>query len=158
MARSAHIQPMRRFSRFVCIDWSGAVGEHPPGLALAMIGQEGAPELIAPKKRWSRQAVLEWLHSLADAREDILIGLDLSLGFPLSIAAVSFRNGMAAPIAPGRYGHASTDCAPMTRIWPLPAFCAIPRRAAIFAMQKAIQAICSKAASAACAKSSATNA
>lgn len=82
MGRSAHIQPMRRFSRFVCIDWSGAVGEHPPGLALAMIGQEGAPELIAPKKRWSRQAVLEWLHGLADAREDILVGLDLSLGFP----------------------------------------------------------------------------
>ena len=26
---------MRRFSRFACIDWSGAVGEFPSGLALA---------------------------------------------------------------------------------------------------------------------------
>jgi hypothetical protein len=72
---------MRRFSRFACIDWSGAVGEFPSGLALASIGPEGAPELIGPERRWSRQAVLDWLLELADAGEDILIGLDLSLGF-----------------------------------------------------------------------------
>lgn len=73
---------MRRFSRFACIDWSGAVGAFQPGLALASIGQTGAPELIEPQKRWSRQAILDWLCQLADARADILIGLDLSLGFP----------------------------------------------------------------------------
>ena len=73
---------MRRFSRFACIDWSGAVGEFPSGLALASIGHEGAPELIGPDKRWSRQAILEWLLECADAQEDILIGLDLSFGFP----------------------------------------------------------------------------
>lgn len=73
---------MRHFSRFACIDWSGAVGEFPPGLALASIGLEGAPELIGPEKRWSRRAILDWLLECADAGEDILIGLDLSLGFP----------------------------------------------------------------------------
>lgn len=73
---------MRRFSRFACIDWSGAVGEFPSGLALASIGPDGAPELIGPERRWSRQAILDWLLELANADEDILIGLDLSLGFP----------------------------------------------------------------------------
>ncbi len=73
---------MRRFSRFACIDWSGAVGEFPPGLALAEIGLAGAPQLIEPERRWSRQAILQWLIQCADMGEDILIGLDLSLGFP----------------------------------------------------------------------------
>jgi hypothetical protein len=73
---------MRQFTRFACIDWSGAVGEFPPGLALAEIGDSGAPELIGAEQRWSRQAVLDWLLGLADVQEDILVGLDLSLGFP----------------------------------------------------------------------------
>ncbi|MBK6706688.1 MAG: hypothetical protein IPG54_04065 [Sphingomonadales bacterium] len=73
---------MRRFSRFACIDWSGAVGEFPPGLALADIDLGGAPKLIGPERRWSRTAIFDWLLKLADAGEDILIGLDLSLGFP----------------------------------------------------------------------------
>ncbi|MGL5837354.1 MAG: hypothetical protein ACRCY3_02515 [Sphingorhabdus sp.] len=73
---------MRRFSRFACIDWSGAVGEFPPGLALAEIDDTDTPKLIGGDRRWSRQAVLDWLFGLTDARADILIGLDLSLGFP----------------------------------------------------------------------------
>ena len=73
---------MRRFSRFACIDWSGAVGAFPPGLALAHIDQQGAPQLIDAGRKWSRQDVLDWLLGLAVAGEDILVGLDLSLGFP----------------------------------------------------------------------------
>lgn len=73
---------MRRFSRFACVDWSGALGEFPPGLALAEIGATGAPALIGGERRWSRQAVLDWLIALADEGADILVGLDLSLGFP----------------------------------------------------------------------------
>ncbi|WP_374541493.1 hypothetical protein [Sphingorhabdus sp.] len=73
---------MRAFSRFACIDWSGAVGEFPPGLALAEIGQSDPPRLIGPQRRWSRQAILDWLHDVADAQDDMLIGFDLSLGFP----------------------------------------------------------------------------
>jgi hypothetical protein len=73
---------MRRFSRFACIDWSGALGQFPPGLALAEIGLEGPPTLIGDEKRWSRQGALDWLIGLANIGQDILIGLDLSLGFP----------------------------------------------------------------------------
>lgn len=88
---------MRRFSRFACIDWSGAVAQFPPGLALAAIGQTGAPELIEPERRWSRQAILDWLCQLADARADILIGLDLSLGFPFLDQGSFFPEWSASP-------------------------------------------------------------
>ncbi len=73
---------MRRFSRFACIDWSGAVSEFPPGLALAEIGEAGIAELIDGERRWSRQGILEWLLAQAASRADTLIGVDLSLGFP----------------------------------------------------------------------------
>jgi len=73
---------MRRFSNFACIDWSGAVQERPPGIAVAQIGQDGPPALLSPKPRWSRQDVLDWLLRLAEAKMDILIGMDLSFGFP----------------------------------------------------------------------------
>lgn len=88
---------MRRFSRFACIDWSGAIGEFPSGLALASIGYEGAPELIGPEKRWSRQAVLEWLIECADAQVDMLIGLDLSLGFPFVDQGTFFPEWEGSP-------------------------------------------------------------
>jgi hypothetical protein len=74
---------MRRFTSFTCIDWSGAIGAHPPGLAVASIGSENAPALVHPmQQRWSRAAVRDWLLQLAETQADMLIGLDLSLGFP----------------------------------------------------------------------------
>lgn len=74
---------MRRFSTFTCIDWSGAMAEFPPGLAVAGIGSEGPPELIAPPEgRWSRAAIRDWLLVHAERRSDMLIGLDLSFAFP----------------------------------------------------------------------------
>lgn len=73
---------MRSFRQFACVDWSGAMGERPPGLALAVVAEAGAPKLIQPTGGWSRQGLLEWLAKLADQQADIVIGLDLSLGFP----------------------------------------------------------------------------
>jgi hypothetical protein len=73
---------MRQFKSFACIDWSGALGERQRGIAVAKIEQNGAPYLIEPQKGWSRQSVLDWLITLAETHADILIGLDLSLGFP----------------------------------------------------------------------------
>ncbi len=73
---------MRQFKSFACIDWSGALGEWQRGIAVARIEQGGAPYLVEPEKRWSRQLVLDWLIGHAQAQTDILIGLDLSLGFP----------------------------------------------------------------------------
>lgn len=58
------------------------MGERPPGLALAIAGEEAAPKLIQPKGGWSRQGLLEWLTGLADQQAHIVVGLDLSLGFP----------------------------------------------------------------------------
>jgi hypothetical protein len=88
---------MRRFSRFACVDWSGALGEFPPGLALAEIGVEGAPKLIGGNQRWSRQAVLNWLLDLAQRNEDVVIGLDLSLGFPFADKASFFPQWSDSP-------------------------------------------------------------
>lgn len=73
---------MRRFSHFACIDWSGAITPRPPGIAVAQIGPEGPPALITPDPRWSREDVGDWLLGHADAKSDILIGMDLSFGFP----------------------------------------------------------------------------
>jgi hypothetical protein len=88
---------MRRFSRFACIDWSGALGQFPPGLALAEIGAYGAPRLVGGDRRWSRQAVLDWLLSIAERHEDILIGLDLSLGFPFADKGTFFPEWKESP-------------------------------------------------------------
>ncbi len=88
---------MRRFSRFACIDWSGALGQFPQGLALAEIEGDGAPRLVGGNRRWSRQAVLDWLLGLADRQEDILIGLDLSLGFPFVDKGAFFPEWAESP-------------------------------------------------------------
>jgi len=73
---------MRRFSKFCCVDWSGAKSERPPGIAVAIIERDGPPRLITPKPRWSRQDVLHWLKQLVLKKTDILIGFDLSMGLP----------------------------------------------------------------------------
>ncbi len=73
---------MRSFSHFACIDWSGARTERPHGIAVAVIGPEAPPALISPDPRWSREDVLAWLLRLAEDREDMLIGFDLSMALP----------------------------------------------------------------------------
>jgi hypothetical protein len=88
---------MRPFSRFACIDWSGALGEFPPGLALAEIGWDGPPRLISGEMRWSRQGTLDWLLGLAHTGDDILIGLDLSLGFPFIDHGAYFPEWLDSP-------------------------------------------------------------
>jgi hypothetical protein len=69
-----------RFSRFVGIDWSGAVGGRHPSVQVAMCeaGLE-APRLILPAGGvWSRAGVLDWLGGLSD---DVLVGMDAGFGF-----------------------------------------------------------------------------
>lgn len=74
---------MRHFTRFACIDWSGAAGERQKGIAVAECGPGGtAPHLVGTPGHWSRQAVLDWLLRLADDRADILVGVDFSSSFP----------------------------------------------------------------------------
>ncbi|WP_339693424.1 hypothetical protein [uncultured Parasphingorhabdus sp.] len=73
---------VRSFSHFACVDWSGAKTERPDGIAVAVIGPDGPPALLSPKPRWSRADILDWLFRLAESRQDILIGFDLSMALP----------------------------------------------------------------------------
>jgi hypothetical protein len=88
---------MRRFSNFACIDWSGAAHPRPPGIAAAQIGSEGPPSLITPDPRWSRQDICDWLLSHTDAQSDILIGMDLSFGFPFADRGCYFPEWADSP-------------------------------------------------------------
>lgn len=84
----------RRFSEFACIDWSGARGERQKGIALAVVGAEGAPQLIERQGGWSRTAILDWLLDQARIGRDMLIGVDFSASLPF-FDSNAFFPGMA---------------------------------------------------------------
>jgi hypothetical protein len=69
-----------RFTRFVGIDWSGAVGSRHPSVQVAMCeAGNDAPRLIIPASGvWSRSQVLDWLGGLSG---DVLVGMDAGFGF-----------------------------------------------------------------------------
>ena len=69
-----------RFSRFVGIDWSGAVGSRHPAVQVAVCEAGGpAPRLMLPASGvWSRTGVLDWLGGLSG---DVLVGMDAGFGF-----------------------------------------------------------------------------
>ncbi len=73
---------MRKFSRFACVDWSGAKGSRHSGIALAVCEQgDLAPTLISPPgKAWSREGIADWLLAQDD---QLLIGFDFSFAPPL---------------------------------------------------------------------------
>lgn len=73
---------MRDFTRFACVDWSGAKGNRHAGIALAVCGRgDGGPVLVHPPgKYWSRQGIADWLLAQSD---DLLIGFDFSFAPPL---------------------------------------------------------------------------
>ena len=74
---------MGRFTNFVAIDWSGAVGERHRGIAVALAaGEGGPPELIGRELPWSREEVLGFL--LNGLPLDTLIGMDLGIGLPFA--------------------------------------------------------------------------
>ena len=73
---------MRRFARYVAIDWSGAKGRRHKGIAIAEARGEAAPRLIRAGHVWSREEVLNWLVREA-AKEPTLFGFDFSFAPPL---------------------------------------------------------------------------
>jgi hypothetical protein len=73
---------VRRFARFVAIDWSGAKGSRHKGIAIAEAHGEAAPRLIRPGHIWSREEVLRWLIREA-AKEPTLFGFDFSFAPPI---------------------------------------------------------------------------
>ncbi len=88
---------MRTFEYTACADWSGARGERPPGLAVATMQRGHAPKLDRASHKWSRQDILDWLIMLADTQTDIIIGLDLSFGFPFADQKSYFPGWQESP-------------------------------------------------------------
>ena len=86
---------MTRFHHFAAIDWSGAVGERLPGIAVALCGEAGAPALVRPGHVWSRAEVLDWL--LRDLPPDTLVGLDLGLSLPFADCRAFLPGWQASP-------------------------------------------------------------
>jgi hypothetical protein len=80
----------------MAIDWSGAVGSHQPGIALAICTNgDDAPTLIRPGHRWSRADVLDWLRN--DLPDGTLVGIDLSPAFPFADAGAYFPGWHGSP-------------------------------------------------------------
>lgn len=85
-----------RFGHFAAIDWSGAAGERHRGIALALCdASSGAPEIVRPGHRWSRDEVLEWL---VDAMPTgTLVGLDLGISLPFVDCGAFFPGWAESP-------------------------------------------------------------
>ena len=79
-----------RFTRFACFDWSGADTGRPAGIALAIADRDGPPRLVPHAGGWSRADALAWLRAVAADDEPVLIGLDLSPGFPFADTGAYF--------------------------------------------------------------------
>ncbi len=91
-----------RFSSFVAIDWSGAKGARPRGIALARARADAPVELIEPAHglRWSRADVLAFIEAEAASGADTLIGFDLSPTLPWCDAQSYFPGWEGAPDTP----------------------------------------------------------
>jgi hypothetical protein len=85
----------RRFRHFAAIDWSGAAGERHRGIAVALCGASGAPEIVRPGHRWSRLEILGWL--LEKMPSDTLVGLDLGISLPFADCGAFFPGWDASP-------------------------------------------------------------
>lgn len=88
---------MRRFRDFACVDWSGALGERLPSLAVAVTQGSRDVRLLERAGGWSRAALADWLAGLAAAEADMLIGLDLSMGFPFVDSGAYFPGWHGSP-------------------------------------------------------------
>lgn len=88
---------MRRFASTACFDWSGAAGERHHGIKLAVMDESAPPRLIRPGHRWSRTDALDWLKEQANSRADMLIGMDVSMGFPFVDCGAFFPGWSGSP-------------------------------------------------------------
>jgi len=88
---------LRRFAATACIDWSGQAVARPKGLAVGIARETGPPALIEPDGGWTRGGILDWLRSLAEAKADIVIGLDLSPTFPFLDQGAYFPGWAQSP-------------------------------------------------------------
>ncbi len=74
---------VRAFSHYVCIDWSGAKGEHHKSIAMAVADAAGGPPVLVKRDRgWSRQEILEVLRH--DLPYNSFVGVDLGVSLPFA--------------------------------------------------------------------------
>ncbi len=86
------------FTRFVAVDWTGAVGERHAAIALAECrAGSGAPVPVDAGRRWSRAEVGAWLADLAARGERTLVGFDFCFGLPHADAGSFFPGATDAP-------------------------------------------------------------
>lgn len=100
---------MRRFTRTIAIDWSGAKGRRHKGIAIAEALAGAPPRLVRPGHVWSRLEVADWLVAEA-AKEPTLFGFDFSFAPPL-IERGSYLPGEDVPdTAREFWGYVEARC------------------------------------------------
>lgn len=101
---------MSRFSQFLAIDWSGAVGERHKGIALALAHAHGGPPVLLDSGRgWSRPEVLALLRDLP---ADTLVGMDLGFSLPFADRGAFFPGwGETPPDARALWRLVERHCA-----------------------------------------------
>jgi hypothetical protein len=108
---------MRIFDRFAIFDWSGAAGPRQPGIRLAVAHnnhtlEDNAPQLVEYDPGWNRAAARDWILQQHIAQENMLIGLDLSAGFPFADANAFFPHwDESPPSAPALWALVDRICA-----------------------------------------------
>lgn len=75
---------MKNFDRFIGIDWSGAKSPiFTKSISVAECSNIGTPKLL--NQKWSRQGVADYIESLLEKNERILIGIDCNFGYASDI-------------------------------------------------------------------------
>ncbi|MFC3098653.1 hypothetical protein [Alteraurantiacibacter palmitatis] len=100
-----------RFSRFIAVDWSGAVGERHRAIAVAMADDTGGPPVLVKRdKGWSRAEVLALLRD--DLPPGTLVGLDLGIALPFADRGAYFPGWEQSPrTAPALWQLVDDICA-----------------------------------------------
>ncbi len=87
---------MTRFSHFIAIDWSGAVGPLHKAIAVAVADAAGGPPVLVERERgWNRAEVLALLRD--DLPPATLVGLDLGISLPFADCGAFFPGWDRSP-------------------------------------------------------------
>ena len=87
---------MTRFTHFIAIDWSGAVGPRHKAIAVAVADAAGGPPVLVERNRgWNREEVLALLRD--DLPPATLVGLDLGISLPFEDCGAFFPGWDQSP-------------------------------------------------------------
>lgn len=92
---------MRRFDRFVAIDWTGARGlRHRAIQAADAEAGDAPPRLLRPGHRWSRTEICRLIQDIADSGERVMVGIDCSFSLPFVDRSAYFPGDPDDPAGP----------------------------------------------------------